>query len=1553
MNHQPSPILYQSEIPSPSIFNSSGDSTTTTIGQMQGCTPPPPPSTSANTSLPFQPYGDSPYQVPSMASYSLQDQSPVPHFFSSPNAEVPTSPQNEANSNNGVSIDAGVLLSQSTLYGSPQPPSTAQFTHSQAMSPPLTLQATGISTAAAAAQASCSSHRQYYLHHQQQYNQHHQNTQSYQEPMMRLLSQQQQQQNGHYPSATPLVSANHSAGAFESNKKRGRELTRLEVLDHKLDRIEEAQLQHELALRAQYERFMEEQYQLQNRQQQLHEQQQQLRYRKLPQEHFQQLLQEQQSYTPQFQGILPSFATVGSTLVATASTAAPTVPVMNVIQQQQLLSAPAPTAVTTTIVAQAHHDPKALNTQATNNTRHDFLNSSNEVSSSMDHAGIAPTSIGQSVIGAGSKQEFAPQSQLPPGTTSSLLPSQTQQGSQDLHQVAGAQVYNNQNEPLLQAAVHNEPPIPSILVNAQQPIQQPQIQAHSRAQQPLSQIRAQTQTQQQGEKMYGYQSQQYPVLQPAPRVFIPSFPKWPSASSRYETVMAEAGDTSTSNETTANSGAQHVSKDTNDSASSLPSSTIPEPTSTKSTTSDTAIKTTPVSTASTPQKNQPKKANARRNVSVRAMPHAAQAFGYYPTTGTGKWLQDGYGSQDQILQSQSQQQHPSSAAAQLKSEQLLKDIFLHDIGLYWPGTGAQNLRPDGNSWDPQLVVVSWEQSREQDRLTIIPTHESELLKLPFPNEVDRLINIYYENEHLLPPIIPRVMIEKARKTLNHMYSRLLLNTIFGIAGKFDALRKEREGTLAPGSTSSLAEGYKNDGFTQYFNRAYGLLCLYERTYMVYSVRLVQAKMMLLFSYPIQTMSDIIPSLDRDTLFLGLHADLSKWISRPLLRTYRLWTFWICFLLDSVQNVMKGNLSSIDELFIKTELPVLTDLDHDDYHWTRRFLVNEIKLWRIGRQCYEHFEGSMDALELLCSAIEDERDLNMVDLVSEKNDTSSPLSSQDGQPMGKAADDRMSVTPDASNHSATTASTASGTSTMDEQPGVRSRDTSPFYPKSSTTAENGYTTRRSAAAITADKDRYWRSVLDREANEIRLTMLFQKWRDELPSQLWADLEAEEIVGKKSASSTIPPLSSKAPAASSTSTSSPTPMEETFNQSFMQAMSADNQEQSLSSLTSSLSMTMNTNHEGEMCKAARRSVNGRAIALEVVLSVLKILTWYHYIYAIGPALDDLIQRVAKEDSEQQRQRQERSDKDGPCLSGRGSGDNNDARGSTSGAGSSRRILELYQSRIQQTVQEADRIVELGGILLQHYPERTALCCLGKALDWALRVYHRVGLYGVEPLVSTTPDVTIVRPSDTYTTNVNTTVEMTRLPTPQHQQGMEVDEQRQQGHGIEISAKAEGQPMRPSTRPSTQSSASLMVARRQVLSAELRAHCRAQALRTRPLLKQQLTVGHQYYWSWMLAEHESLVQERVEDQEAMINEIAQVQLKLKELKQQQQQPSQNWFRMDGKTTGGSNVYAVPEVLLEGELIEKEKRKMHNMDTLRKRIDQSRQILQHQQQQRPPSSG
>ncbi|KAF9978041.1 hypothetical protein BGZ73_003968 [Actinomortierella ambigua] len=1588
----------------------------------------------------FQTYGESPYQVPPTIAYSFHDHSPVQQLFSSPNAEVPASPHHGHGGGGGgvhEGSGTGVPYGHPTLYTSPQPPSISQFPHHpHSHTASSSLQATGGSGTLAQYYHAAPRHQQqqqqhYYSNHHYSPNQqqphYHQNY--HQVPLSPPQQQQQQQQF-----STPFVLAGQPAGQMDSVRKRGRELTQIEALDHELERIEEAQLEHEMALRAQYERYMEEQYQLQQRQQQIQDQHQhqhqyqhqhQQHYRRLPlaqeqqqqQQHSQPPFHHQSTYASSFQGMLPSFATAGSALVAsvpataTAISAAPAMNIMTHQQQQQQQQQPIATAVVApTTTTPTHHDlrstqgipigsgstvtnqefapqpqlPAAAAIAATTTPTPTPTTSSSPSTGAtaitvIGAAAVTPPALLQSQI----QQQTPPQQQTQAAPTQSydlLLPSMltdhkspspaplvptmaTTAAAAAAAMSPGSVVPQQQKQQQQRLSFDESSGKPSLPPSEKHGVvhspPQPQL-LHPAPHAPTPQDQGQPQPQSQLQRQ-GQQKQTDPLQPPLPRVFIPKFPKW-SSSSYYESEKDEADDDGTSMD---KDGTQPYT------AAKHSSQTAPSGPSSKSTTTKEAdsAEATPTpagqlegsAASATAAAAAAKKGTVRRSTAPKAMHRTAPLF-YYPSTVRGKWPHryPNYQQQELVTLEQQQQQHrrqqkqlqqlqqqqyyqqqqhelllssyPAQATvvAYQKSEQLQKESCLHDLGLYWPGTGAQNLRPDGNSWDPQLEVVSWEQAREQDRQTIIPTHEHELLKLPYPNEVDRLIHVYYENEHMLPPILHRVMIEKARRTLNLMYSRLLLNTLFGIAGKFDAIRKEREGTNTNATVaSSMAVGLKHDGFTQYFNRAHGLLRLMESTYMVYSTRLVQIKILLYFSFPNATMSDVIPTIDRDIIFLGMHEDCSKWIAHPMVRSYRLWTFWVGFLMDSVQMVMKGNLSSIGDVFIKTELPTVTDLDHDDYFWTRRFVVHEVKLWRIGRQCYEVFEKSLDELEVLASAIEDEREWMLImsnatttATEGEKGNNNNNNNAMPGLITASSRQESVSPMP-----TTTTTTTTDQTSSANTTTGPASR-------------------LRTAAAITQDKARFWQTALDREASEIRLMVLLEKWREELPSQLVADLEADEIVGSSGSSGSSSSSSLPRPPTAVSANATEAAVAESgraengiarSQQPSLQDTSQPPQLQETSPLSSCSQPSVDVNNESEMRKRAQHAVNGRAIALEVVQSLLKIMIWYHYILAVGPALDDLVRAVEKDGQEE---RQSNSDWSQAKLHGGG-------MDSTSTKCDYLRILELYQSRIQQTVREADRLVMLGKVLLQHYPERTAICCLGKGLDWALRIYHRVGLYGFEPLVASME------------------ARAKAPPTAAHQQQSQQQQQQRMDMDETMGTNTPSQPPPP---PMRSSPFGPNTTKRRGASAELKARCRAQALRVWPLLKQYRNLGYQYYWSWHLAEHDSLVQERAAEQDAMIQQVAAVQRKLIELQQLQRRsqatatttaaaaaiipttvaatvPSQSWV---GVGTGTVDNIGGDGDRLDVEVVD-EKRKVHNIETLRRRIDHSRQVLQHQHQHQP----
>ncbi|KAF9209574.1 hypothetical protein BGZ59_010039, partial [Podila verticillata] len=158
---------------------------------------------------------------------------------------------------------------------------------------------------------------------------------------------------------------------------------------------------------------------------------------------------------------------------------------------------------------------------------------------------------------------------------------------------------------------------------------------------------------------------------------------------------------------------------------------------------------------------------------------------------------------------------PPKGVAQL--EEAMNDLKVYDSCLFWSKAGAVNLKPEGNSWDDDMTIQSkdpaWVRNSVQPP---IPTNQ-ELLILPPVAKIERSIEVFYENSHLYPPFITKLIVERAKKTRSNQVSRILLNTIAGIAIRIDP---DIENQHSNGPSKPAGSAQHKQQYMRYFQRAY-------------------------------------------------------------------------------------------------------------------------------------------------------------------------------------------------------------------------------------------------------------------------------------------------------------------------------------------------------------------------------------------------------------------------------------------------------------------------------------------------------------------------------------------------------------------------------------------------------------------------------------------------------------------------------------------------------------------------------------------------------------
>ncbi|KAF9579155.1 hypothetical protein BGW38_004694, partial [Lunasporangiospora selenospora] len=600
---------------------------------------------------------------------------------------------------------------------------------------------------------------------------------------------------------------------------------------------------------------------------------------------------------------------------------------------------------------------------------------------------------------------------------------------------------------------------------------------------------------------------------------------------------------------------------------------------------------------------------------------------------------------------------PPRSVAQL--EEAMKDLKVYDSCLFWGKTGAVNLKPEGNSWDDDMVIQSkdpaWVRNYVQPP---IPTNQ-ELLILPPVAKIEKSIEVFYKNSHLYPPFITPLIIERAKQTRSNQVSRILLNTIAGIAIRIDpdientgsssAATASRSGTnnVSGGNGNGEKKGSSHDNnraqYMRYFNRAYGLVCHLEDIRSTYSTAYLQATLLLCYVYPKPQLRVELLKLMTEAAFLGLHVDCSRWMPRAIVIQNRNWLFWVCYVFDSVHHVVRGQLTQMDDTYLEAPFPALTEMDDDDGLWTRWFMLKEVNLWRIGRKIHSFFQAGLKKMDRLIEAIE----------------AGQVYETLQGSGVG---------------------------------------------------------------AILSDVQ----EVLTSEYSEAELVLSLKMWSDDLPARLSPQYENLDLLDPR--------------------------------------------------------------------------VNGRAMGIQAIYSMLRILLLYPNMLAIGT---DLLSASLPPQATQP------NDESSPV---------NPYHQQLAQQQHYMRRQD-FLDKIMQCVQEADRMVMLAGLILERYPERARMSCLGAALDWCLRIYHKVIM----------------------------------------ERGPRSAKQSSRSNTSTLSAESQQQSSQSSQAASDMPDGT-------VFSPRLKARCRSQVAKVAKWLQAFENLGYRHYFSWLtveleaLEEHQRAIQQRM---------------------------------------------------------------------------------------------
>ncbi|KAF8927384.1 hypothetical protein BGZ58_010423 [Dissophora ornata] len=318
---------------------------------------------------------------------------------------------------------------------------------------------------------------------------------------------------------------------------------------------------------------------------------------------------------------------------------------------------------------------------------------------------------------------------------------------------------------------------------------------------------------------------------------------------------------------------------------------------------------------------------------------------------------------DQTRKSATRASFPSRAPPQSRSvaqlEEAMMNLKVYDSCLFWGKAGAVNLKPEGNSWDDDMVIQSKDPAWVRNSVQPPNPSNQELLILPPIAKIERSIDIFNKNSHLYPPFITPLIVERAKQTRSDQVSRILLNTIAGIALRIDPDIETTSGAVRINNPASNKAQYM-----RYFHRAYGLLSHLEDIRSTYSTAYLQATILLCYVYPKPQLRVELLKLMTEAAFLGLHVDASRWMPKPVVIQNRCWLFWACYMFDSVHHVIRGQLTQMDDHYLDAPFPQLTELDTDDGLWTRWFMLKEINLWKVGRKVHSFFQAGLKRIDRL-------------------------------------------------------------------------------------------------------------------------------------------------------------------------------------------------------------------------------------------------------------------------------------------------------------------------------------------------------------------------------------------------------------------------------------------------------------------------------------------------------------------------------------------------------------------------------------------------------------
>ena len=77
-------------------------------------------------------------------------------------------------------------------------------------------------------------------------------------------------------------------------------------------------------------------------------------------------------------------------------------------------------------------------------------------------------------------------------------------------------------------------------------------------------------------------------------------------------------------------------------------------------------------------------------------------------------------------------------------EEAMNDLKLYDSCLFWGKTGSVNLKPEGNSWDDDMVIQSKDPAWVRNYIEPATPTNQELLILPSVAKIERSIEVYFQ-----------------------------------------------------------------------------------------------------------------------------------------------------------------------------------------------------------------------------------------------------------------------------------------------------------------------------------------------------------------------------------------------------------------------------------------------------------------------------------------------------------------------------------------------------------------------------------------------------------------------------------------------------------------------------------------------------------------------------------------------------------------------------------------------------------------------------------------